>query len=1057
MLGDSSSPQTKTKGSSPAVQQQDIPVADLVQEWILPDENPSLATNQSADAVLLKSPYSGAKDAQVINACAPLLQEGKHLVIVAEDKVAAKQLINSWKKVGLGELCLDLGGAASELDVLRDLRATMGLGKPESHPAVERSSSFSEASAQLNAHAAMMKSEIGHSGFTASEAISRLITLKDRSELVENISAPIMKQWTRQEFESAKEFAAKIQASWQTSGPIVNNAAFGVGQAPADPEKFGRDLESSRLKIDELQARLTPLINKLGLPSGLTEEQIEKTLQSLAVIDSIETNNGKTLKQFNPESDLWMKSSRSIESALQTAIFYSERMKPLWGHVNLEQLRALDLDGIGHALEAHESRGWLSRIFDSEYQTAISNFQSIVKMPEELGAQLERLEGLKELKALDATHRQGLPIIEKLLDKEQLKENSRDPRYWYRSAQLCHALAEFGALTQDNPAQTRLNELLRTPGQVYEQSKEIKELCGLFVDYKNSRNTLLAQLEFDPAIERTRFLAAPFASQEDLLSKWTTPPAPLHAIDDYEALQQTAKKRGWEFILDAARTGGGHLVESLERGWFRLLTNDFVSTHPAAARFVPAKHELTQARYGVEYEQLRTSEAYAIADKHWKLLPNARRSSDDQQLISLLASLDSGTLIEPGTVEAVIERFGELVRNAKPIVIMTPESMSTYARCMALNPDVILACGKIKVTQGIFAESKLVPFRRKEIENNYRLPLPQVPDDTPTVSQISRDPEGAFINHLAQKLTERGMNVCAPEGGLGAGISLGILNPDNQKEILLGIQTDGSAYAREDSSVTREILLPEALKEAGWNLQRVWLLDYLQHEPEVLAEIERNFCEAIEKRHGKISHATAGVEIPRATPSAANDAAFQPYTYAVVDVDTNDRHMLYGTSDVQIDRIASILRQVVEQEAPIKPQELYRRMAQLGRLRLNDDLTQLLTKACSYALRSRILVERDGFLFVDDETEIVPRSRAEERGKLKNFSSIAPAEIDAALRKILAKEQVMSRDELISTCVKLFGFKTIPNGARWAIERQIDRLVRTNEIVERRSGKLRLT
>ena len=76
-------------------------------------------------------------------------------------------------------------------------------------------------------------------------------------------------------------------------------------------------------------------------------------------------------------------------------------------------------------------------------------------------------------------------------------------------------------------------------------------------------------------------------------------------------------------------------------------------------------------------------------------------------------------------------------------------------------------------------------------------------------------------------------------------VDIGIIDPDNEKEYLLGILLDGENTLHSSTAQDRFILQPSVLNGLGWNILRVWTLDWFDDKDRVLgnikAAIDRSF------------------------------------------------------------------------------------------------------------------------------------------------------------------------------------------------------------------------
>lgn len=69
-------------------------------------------------------------------------------------------------------------------------------------------------------------------------------------------------------------------------------------------------------------------------------------------------------------------------------------------------------------------------------------------------------------------------------------------------------------------------------------------------------------------------------------------------------------------------------------------------------------------------------------------------------------------------------------------------------------------------------------------------------------------------------------------------VDIGIIDPNNEKEYLLGILLDGENTLHSSTAQDRFILQPSVLNGLGWNILRVWTLDWFDDKDRVLGNIK---------------------------------------------------------------------------------------------------------------------------------------------------------------------------------------------------------------------------
>ena len=110
-------------------------------------------------------------------------------------------------------------------------------------------------------------------------------------------------------------------------------------------------------------------------------------------------------------------------------------------------------------------------------------------------------------------------------------------------------------------------------------------------------------------------------------------------------------------------------------------------------------------------------------------------------------------------------------------------------------------------------------------------------------SAAARPAEGVFQRTLVQRLTAAGLIAQPDVGVAGLRIEVGVALPADPSRFVLGVVGDGPMYQNARNTRDRDRLRDEVLTRLGWNLHRVWSLDWLANgEGEV-----RKIIEAVER------------------------------------------------------------------------------------------------------------------------------------------------------------------------------------------------------------------
>lgn len=111
--------------------------------------------------------------------------------------------------------------------------------------------------------------------------------------------------------------------------------------------------------------------------------------------------------------------------------------------------------------------------------------------------------------------------------------------------------------------------------------------------------------------------------------------------------------------------------------------------------------------------------------------------------------------------------------------------------------------------------------------------------DGRTSYQIStqQSETNVMAQQLAQVLTEKGYQVTTTVGRSKFKIDLAIIDPDDPDKYLMGILCDGKGYSDTKTVRDREVCQPAVLSALGWNLVRIWMVDWYFNRDRVIQQV----------------------------------------------------------------------------------------------------------------------------------------------------------------------------------------------------------------------------
>ncbi len=300
--------------------------------------------------------------------------------------------------------------------------------------------------------------------------------------------------------------------------------------------------------------------------------------------------------------------------------------------------------------------------------------------------------------------------------------------------------------------------------------------------------------------------------------------------------------------------------------------------------------------------------------------------------------------------------------------------------------------------------------------------------DNSLIEQIAADIEG-----LSYKT-----KVCLGESEYK--LDIGVLNPENEEEFIMGIMVDGPNYAGAATSRDRNISEPSVLKGLGWNLMRIWTLDYLDNRERVLSRVEENLQillkgGSLEEHHGPVTPKEVVFERAENTGIESNA---KPYEQAALTSHGNGVEV-YEPQAMPV--LVNDINDVILREAPISRIYLYKRVLSAWNITRLSDKSRALLDELTTKMRIRYTSSggMDYFWRIDQNPATyacyrVPVSEEQRR----EISEICTEELAAAVFDIVRQQVSLTRDDLSRMVTKVFGLKRTTEDAKEYVERAVE-------------------
>lgn len=315
--------------------------------------------------------------------------------------------------------------------------------------------------------------------------------------------------------------------------------------------------------------------------------------------------------------------------------------------------------------------------------------------------------------------------------------------------------------------------------------------------------------------------------------------------------------------------------------------------------------------------------------------------------------------------------------------------------------------------------------------------------------------EDSLVKEIAGAIAETGYEVKCNIGCSRFKMDMGIVDPKDRETYLLGILLDGENCAKAATARDRFVLQPEVLNGLGWNVMRVWTLDWLDDRDRVLGEIGAAL-QSLEA--DRITGGNSGGNAGENSGKTEEKFSAGPVEFEKVEEGTGNAREPYRTAKLPAmgkaeafyepqtrKKIEKALRTVLEQEAPVSRRLLMRRVLEAwGIARAGARVESIFAAALKSVGKKTTRDENMEFLWRKDQipSEYAIYRVGEEEDGRRSMDDIPSEEILNALTEVLKEQASMAEPDLIRETAKKFGFSrmgnVIENAVGYALKKGIE-------------------
>jgi len=320
-----------------------------------------------------------------------------------------------------------------------------------------------------------------------------------------------------------------------------------------------------------------------------------------------------------------------------------------------------------------------------------------------------------------------------------------------------------------------------------------------------------------------------------------------------------------------------------------------------------------------------------------------------------------------------------------------------------------------------------------------------------TQQQLTAATQNDIVDDIADALRLEGYEVDTHVGRSNFKIDLAVAQPDATDCYLMGILTDGPAYYNTKTVRDREVCQPSVLNLLGWNIMRVWAVDWFQNRENVLQRILQNLRQ-LQSGDTEAEASAAQQAVPGAQKFslegeqiiAPENPHQKPYTFASL-----SQHRAEGNTDKLIagrEKLLADLKALVETEQPLVDTYIYKRIATAWNVpRVSAKLRQIVDRLLQFAYRDTKTSPSQTLYW--DNALVAAAYDCYRTGSDRDVADIPLIELMNAMAYAVEQQVSVPTDDLKRQTIRMLGFSRSGVKAEQATQQALSELVSRGVVV----------
>lgn len=349
-----------------------------------------------------------------------------------------------------------------------------------------------------------------------------------------------------------------------------------------------------------------------------------------------------------------------------------------------------------------------------------------------------------------------------------------------------------------------------------------------------------------------------------------------------------------------------------------------------------------------------------------------------------------------------------------------------------------------------------------------------------------------IMEHICQMLNEHGYKYQRSVGHSKFKIDIAVMNPYKEEEYLLGIMLDGESYRQSSNTKDREVAQISVLKGLGWDIYRIWTLDWwdnkekelkklidcLDHKKDATYDVcakgevsneETEFIKESECIEDTQKIKDIPVQEPKITkhfaeqdhviksnmnltkPNQDVESLYHKESYISADLIMTDISTDEYVQSKNKKMITEKIQQIIDTEAPVSYDTLVKKtLRSFNIARSSPKTLEATQKALKIANTQMNKQQGVKFYWRKDQDPSAYYSFREDKNAntRRSANDICQQELKNAVCMTLLEKGRMKKEDLIKATIRTMGYARSSNVLISAIERGLKYAQKTGEIVE---------